>query len=251
MITGLLRDSRYAIRALGREPGFTAVIVITLAVGIGATATIFSAVDAVLLKAAPFAEPARVVNVFTVWARATSNANGGDQVGTSAYPDYAELRDSGALEGLAAFAGISLSLDAAGVTDRIPQQRSEAHSGLPALHRRRGEREFQVDGRRAIRGNGLPEGRPITRKPNPILLPPVLPFSCWLLASGCRPHGGSASTFDRQCRGRDTCSTPDRHWPSGAAIRMLATCSPSSAIARPWPSRLARTATTTWRSGNM
>ena len=39
--------------------------------------------------------------------------------GTSSYPDYAELRDSGALEGLAAFAGISLSLDAAGVTDRI------------------------------------------------------------------------------------------------------------------------------------
>jgi len=123
MITHLRRDVRYAVRTLFRESGFTAVIVMTLALGIGGTAAVFSAVDAVLLKSAPVADPDRVVNVYTVWAaRATTNPGGGDQLGTSSYPDYADLRDSGALGGLAAFAGISLSLDSDGLTERLDAQ---------------------------------------------------------------------------------------------------------------------------------
>ena len=123
MFTGLRRDCRYAVRTLVRESGFTAVIVITLALGIGGTAAVFSAVDAVLLKSVPVADPDRVVNVYTVWAaRATANSSGGDQVGTSSYPDYADLRDSGVLGGLATFAGISLTLDTGGLTERIDGQ---------------------------------------------------------------------------------------------------------------------------------
>ena len=123
MFTALRRDCRYAVRALVRESGFTAVIVITLALGIGGTAAVFSAVDAVLLKSVPVADPDRVVNVYTVWAaRATANPSGGDQVGTSSYPDYADLRDSGVLGGLATFGGISLTLDTDGLTERIDGQ---------------------------------------------------------------------------------------------------------------------------------
>ena len=123
MFTGLRRDVRYALRTLSRESGFTAVIVITLALGIGGTAAVFSAVDAVLLKSAPVAEPDRVVSVYTVWAaRATANPGAGDQLGTSSYPDYADLRDSGVLGGLATFAGISLTLDTDGLTERIDAQ---------------------------------------------------------------------------------------------------------------------------------
>src|SRR5262245_40451047 len=65
MLGDLRRDLRYAVRMLVRTPGFTLTIVVTLALGIGLNAAIFSAVDAILLRAAPVADPARVVSVYT------------------------------------------------------------------------------------------------------------------------------------------------------------------------------------------
>jgi predicted permease len=61
------RDLRHAARALRRSPGFTALAVITLGIGIGATTAIFTVIYGVLLKALPFHEPERLV---AVWHRA-------------------------------------------------------------------------------------------------------------------------------------------------------------------------------------
>ncbi len=60
----LLRDFRYGMGSLARDPGFAAVTIGLLALGIGANSAMFSIVDAVLLKPLPFPEPERMVRVW-------------------------------------------------------------------------------------------------------------------------------------------------------------------------------------------
>jgi putative ABC transport system permease protein len=116
MLADLRRDLRYAIRMLARTPGFTFVVSLTAALGIGANAVIFSAVDAVLLRSAPVADPSSLVSIYT-----TSPAGPtGDRFSTSSYPDYLDLRESGALQDVAAFASIPLVLQTAEGAEPVP-----------------------------------------------------------------------------------------------------------------------------------
>ncbi len=63
MTNEFFQDLRFGLRTLKKTPGFTAVAVLTLAIGIGANAAIFSFVDAILLKPLPYAEPDRILRV--------------------------------------------------------------------------------------------------------------------------------------------------------------------------------------------
>ena len=64
MLETLLRDVKYAARAMARRPGFTAVAALTLAVGVGANTAIFSVVEAVLLRPLPYRHAERTVVVW-------------------------------------------------------------------------------------------------------------------------------------------------------------------------------------------
>lgn len=88
-------DLRYGLRTLVRQPGFTLVAAMSLALGIGLNTTIFSVVNAVLLKDLPVEAPERLVEVYTNLTEEFSNL-------TTSYPDLVDIRaGADAFEGLA------------------------------------------------------------------------------------------------------------------------------------------------------
>lgn len=81
------RDLRFGIKSLWKRPGFTAVVIVTLALGVGANAAIFSVINNVLLQPLPYADPDRVV---TVWENNTREGIARDDVSPA---NFFDLRD--------------------------------------------------------------------------------------------------------------------------------------------------------------
>lgn len=88
-MTGIIQDLRYAARQLRKNPGFTAIAVLTIALGIGATTTMFSVVNSVLLRPLPFRQPDRLMELGEYDTR---NGDPGNLIGSVSYPDVADLR---------------------------------------------------------------------------------------------------------------------------------------------------------------
>ena len=84
-LAGLQRDVRDGIRSLAKRPAFTAVAILSLALGIGANTAIFSLVNAVILRDSPIERPEEVVNLYLHQASF--------EFGTLSYPDFEDVRD--------------------------------------------------------------------------------------------------------------------------------------------------------------
>ena len=90
----LFQNLRYAVRQFKKHPGFAAIAVLTLSIGIGASASIFSLVDQVLLRRLPVAEPERLVMLRSIGSDTGHYSSyGGDDHEYFSYPMYRDLRD--------------------------------------------------------------------------------------------------------------------------------------------------------------
>jgi predicted permease len=109
----MFQDLRYGARMLLKNPGFTAVVVITLGLGIGANAALFSVVNGVLLNPLPFPQPERLVMLHQ------SKPN--FEQGAIPYPNFRDWqRDNRTFSAMAIMRGFSFSLTGAGEPERVP-----------------------------------------------------------------------------------------------------------------------------------
>lgn len=108
----MLPDLRHAFRSLLRSPGFSAAAIVTLALGIGANASVFSVVNAVLLRPLPYTDPSRVVmvwNHWTGWPRTWLSEPEAQDYGTQ----------SDLFEHFAPFAATAVNLTGDGAPERV------------------------------------------------------------------------------------------------------------------------------------
>jgi putative ABC transport system permease protein len=115
----LMQDAKYGMRMLVKNPGFTLVAVLTLALGIGANTAIFSLTDQVLLRQLPVRNPDRLMIVRGVGFKTGHVSSDSDDSTSFSYPEYKDIRDQApAFSGLLARFGTSLNVAANGVTER-------------------------------------------------------------------------------------------------------------------------------------
>ncbi|MHB8540940.1 MAG: ABC transporter permease [Candidatus Acidiferrales bacterium] len=109
----LLQDMRYALRMLAKSPGFTAVAVLTLALGIGANTALFSVINGVLLNPLPYPQPNQIVSLYTKPADFSE--------ASISYPDFLDwVRDNRAFSSVAAYRSFqSFNLVGQGEPERV------------------------------------------------------------------------------------------------------------------------------------
>jgi putative ABC transport system permease protein len=169
-------DVKYAVRALRKDPGFTAVAVLTMALGIGACTAVFSVVNAVLLRPLPFREPARLM---MVWE--TRETLGEDRVVVS-YQNFRDWKEqSRSFEQMAVFVGDGVRMNVGGEPAMIRASRVSAEF-FPALGVQ------PMLGRTFVPEETRIAGVPVT----------VLSYSMWRRLGGDRNLVGKSVQFDRE-----------------------------------------------------
>ena len=176
-MTTIIQDLKYGIRMLAKSPAFTAVAVLTLALGIGANTAIFSVVNGVLLNPLRFAEPDRLVALYSRDANFSKFS--------ISYPNFLDwVRDNRSFSALAAFRADDFYLTGSGEAERVPVEMISA-SFFPLLG------VNPVIGRTFLDGRG-----PGGRKPRGADQRRVLETQIWLFA----PSSGKIADTEWQRR---------------------------------------------------
>jgi len=162
----LARDLRYALRSLRRHPGFTAMAVFSLAIGIGANATIFAVAQAVLFHKSPLREPETLVNIY--------ESERGSGFNPLSYPNIDDLRKgtAGVFTGIAASTFAFAQIDDGGTVGAVM---GEAVSGGA----------FALLGIEPLLGRAIQPADDVARGGHPVVL---LSYGYWQRAFGGDPH---------------------------------------------------------------
>lgn len=145
----VLKDLKFAFRSLFKRPGFVAVAVVTLALGIGGSTAIFTVVDAALLRGLPYKSPDRLVHL---WEKTPQDAFSKREF---SYPDYQDYQKNNVFDGLAAYTGGRVLLSGEGESESVggPRVNANFFSVLgvePILGRTFQEGEDQQGGPRVV-----------------------------------------------------------------------------------------------------
>ena len=158
----LLRDLRFGSRMLARNPGFTLVAILTLALAIGANTAIFSVTSALLLRPFPYAHPQQLVSIAV-------HADGRDPGGT--LPRYELIRDRAHTLSIAAWTNDDFNLTGVGDPVQVPVARVTPNFfSLLGMH--------PALGRTFLDSEGLPESHPVV----------LLSNELWRTRFGSRPN---------------------------------------------------------------
>ncbi len=117
----MIKDIRFALRTLVKKPGFVIVAVMTLALGIGGSTSIFTVVDAALLRGLPYKSPERL---YHVWEQVPRQEFPKREM---SYPDYQDYQQNNVFEGLAAYTGGGVLLSGQGETESVAGPRASAN----------------------------------------------------------------------------------------------------------------------------
>jgi predicted permease len=161
----LLHDLRYALRQLRKSPGFTLTVVVTLALGIGANAAVFSLFDRVLLRMLPVEQPKELVRFdWTGGFSGSVSSFGGDVDNYFSYPMYKDLRDKNQV-----FQGI-LAADRANVGVSWHGQAEDKDAEVVTGN------YFQLLGLKPAAGRLLTQQNDTAKNANPVV---VLSYGYW------------------------------------------------------------------------
>src|SRR5712692_1702469 len=165
-------DFRFAVRTLRRSPVFTAVAVLSLALGIGANTAIFSVLDKVLLRLLPVEDPERLVVLHREGPNPQGWSTSTNQETVFSYPLYKDLRDrSQVFSGAIALAGSGVSLSHGGQTELAQVQIVSGNF-------------FEVLGVKAAMGRTFTEDDDRTAGGHPVV---VLGYGYWTRRFGASP----------------------------------------------------------------
>jgi putative ABC transport system permease protein len=178
MIEALFQDLRYGLRMLRNNPGFALMVVVTLALGIGANTAIFTLLDQVLLRSLPVRDPDKLVQLeFSGADSGRINLYGGTAAEFFSYPMYRDLRDRNAV-----FSGV-LSTDSTQVGLQWHNQPDLVSAELVSGN------YFEVLGVRPAAGRLFVQSDDVAQEANPVI---VLSFAYWQ-----RRFGSDASVLNQ------------------------------------------------------